>query len=214
MGSDLRVLNAHITPQKYVQNDHIKLHDCYLDICVVLSNREIINIEMYNNFGMPECKKSLTYASMLYSHQLKKKESYENAKKYLSEGTKRLDEKYKEGMSSYEMKVMQYRTITDMIEPVLFENSPFYYETGIIPGYSDGARWFHDDKHIGGWTYWKNNHKFIDQDREMWSLTCRQRRELFYLVCGEYNDTAQHFFSKQSPYNDEKIGRGSTLSHI
>ncbi len=84
VGSDLRVLNAHITPQKYVQNDHIKLHDCYLDICVVLSNREIINIEMYNNFGMPECKKSLTYASMLYSHQLKKKEPYENAKKVTS----------------------------------------------------------------------------------------------------------------------------------
>lgn len=83
-GSDLRVLDAHITPQKYVQNDHIKLHDCYLDICVVLSNREIINIEMYNNFGMPECKKSLTYASMLYSHQLKKKEPYDNAKKVTS----------------------------------------------------------------------------------------------------------------------------------
>ncbi len=84
VGSDLRVLDAHITPQKYVQNDHIKLHDCYLDICVVLSNREIINIEMYNNFGMPECKKSLTYASMLYSHQLKKKEPYDNAKKVTS----------------------------------------------------------------------------------------------------------------------------------
>ena len=80
VGSDLRVLNAHITPQKYVQNDHINLHDCYLDICVVLSNREIINIEMYNNFF----KKSLTYASMLYSHQLKKKEPYENAKKVTS----------------------------------------------------------------------------------------------------------------------------------
>lgn len=92
-------------------------------------------------------------------HELREyysKTSYENAKKYLGEGTKILDEKYNEGMSSYEMKVMQYRTITDMIEPVLFENSPFYYETGIIPGYSDGARQYHDYKHIGGWTYWKN----------------------------------------------------------
>ena len=135
-------------------------------------------------------------------HELREyysKTSYENAKKYLGEGTKILDEKYNECMSSYEMKVMQYRTITDMIEPVLFENSPFYYETGIIPGYSDGARQYHDYKHIGGWTYWKNNHKFIDQDREMWSLTCRQRRELFYLVCGEYNDTAQHFLINHRP---------------
>ena len=135
-------------------------------------------------------------------HELREyysKTSYENAKKYLGEGTKILDEKYNEGMSSYEMKVMQYRTIADMIEPVLFENSPFYYETGIIPGYSDGARQYHDYKHIGGWTYWKNNHKFIDQDREMWGLTCRQRRELFYLVCGEYNDTAQHFLINHRP---------------
>ena len=67
-----------------MQNDHIKLHDCYLDICVVLLNREIINIEIYNNFGLPEFKKSLTYASMLYSHQFKKKEPYDNAKKVTS----------------------------------------------------------------------------------------------------------------------------------
>ena len=84
VGSDLRVLNAHITPQKYVQNDHIKLHDYYLDVCVVLSNKEIINLEMYNNFGQVECKKSLTYAAMLYSHQLKKRDSYKNARKVTS----------------------------------------------------------------------------------------------------------------------------------
>ena len=39
---------------------------------------------MYNNFGITECKKSLTYASMLYSHQLKKQETYDNAKKVTS----------------------------------------------------------------------------------------------------------------------------------
>ena len=30
-------------------------------------------------------------------------------------------------------------------------------------------------------------------------MTCRQRRELFYLVCGEYNDTAQHFLINHRP---------------
>ena len=79
----VRVTDILITPQRYVQNDHIKLHDYYLDICVVLSNGEIINLEMYN-FGITECKKSLTYASMLYSHQLKKQETYDNAKKVTS----------------------------------------------------------------------------------------------------------------------------------
>lgn len=84
VNTKVRVTDILITPQRYVQNDHIKLHDYYLDICVVLSNGEIINLEMYNNFGITECKKSLTYASMLYSHQLKKQETYDNAKKVTS----------------------------------------------------------------------------------------------------------------------------------
>lgn len=84
VNAEVRVADILITPQRYVQNDHIKLHDYYLDICVVLSNGEIINLEMYNNFGITECKKSLTYASMLYSHQLKKQETYDNAKKVTS----------------------------------------------------------------------------------------------------------------------------------
>ena len=84
VNTEVIVTDILITPQRYVQNDHIKLHDYYLDICVVLSNGEIINLEMYNNFGITECKKSLTYASMLYSHQLKKQETYDNAKKVTS----------------------------------------------------------------------------------------------------------------------------------
>lgn len=84
VNTEVRVTDILITPQRYVQNDHIKLHDYYLDICVVLSNGEIINLEIYNNFGITKCKKSLTYASMLYSHQLKKQETYDNAKKVTS----------------------------------------------------------------------------------------------------------------------------------
>lgn len=129
-------------------------------------------------------------------NELKKyytEQSYKNAEKYLQEGAEKLDALYDENMSSYEMKVLQYSVISEMLEPVLFENSPFWFETGIIPGYSDGACDFHGKRHIGGWTYWKNRHKFIDQDKETWELTQRQRGELFYLVCGEYNDTIQHF---------------------
>lgn len=119
--------------------------------------------------------------------------SYENAQKHLENGKKKLDEMYNENMSSYDMKVLQYKTITDILEPVLFDNAPFYYETGIIPGFSDGARDYRGSKHIGGWTYWKNYHKFIEQDKELWELTNRQRGELFYLICGAYSDDAQHF---------------------
>ena len=46
--------------------------------------------------------------------------SYENAARNLKNGTEILDKMYKKGMSSYDMKVMQYQTITDLIDPVLF----------------------------------------------------------------------------------------------
>ena len=119
--------------------------------------------------------------------------SYENAERKLKEGTEKLDSLFVPNMQSYEMKVLQYKVIADIMDPVLFKTSPFYYETGIIPGFSDGARDYQGHRHIGGWTYWRNNHKFIDQDEELWNLTCRQRNELFYLICGEYNDNSQHF---------------------
>lgn len=125
--------------------------------------------------------------------------SYKNAKKYLADGRKKLDKLYNEDLSAYDMKVLQYKVITDIMEPVLFEYAPFYYETGIIPGFSDGARDYHGNKHIGGWTYWKNYHKFIDQDKNLWELTNRQRSELFYLICGAYNDDAQHFLVNYRP---------------
>lgn len=127
------------------------------------------------------------------------KTSYENAKKYLEVGTKKLDELYDKSMSAYDMKVLQYKTITDIMKPVLFENAPFYFETGIISGFSDGARDYRGNKHIGGWTYWRNYHKFTEQDKELWDLTNRQRSELFYLICGAYNDDAQHFLVNYRP---------------
>lgn len=127
------------------------------------------------------------------------KTSYENAKKYLEVGTKKLDELYDKSMSAYDMKVLQYKIIVDIMEPVLFENAPFYYETGIIPGFSDGTRDYRGNKHIGGWTYWKNYHKFIEHDKDLWDLANRQRSELFYLICGAYNDDAQHFLVNYRP---------------
>ena len=82
--SDLTISNVRVTKQKYIQNDNIKLHGYYLDIVLVLSNGELVNIEMYNNFGETECMKSLAYASHIYSHQLKKNNPYKNLKKVTS----------------------------------------------------------------------------------------------------------------------------------
>lgn len=82
--SDLSITSIKVAKQKYIQNNNIKLHDYYLDILLVLSNQEIVDIEMYNNFGKTECKKSLVYASHLYSRQLKKNENYKNIRKVTS----------------------------------------------------------------------------------------------------------------------------------
>ena len=82
--SNLSITKVKVAKQKYFQNNNIKLHDYYLDILLVLSNQEIVDIEMYNNFGKTECKKSLVYASHLYSRQLRKNENYKNVRKVTS----------------------------------------------------------------------------------------------------------------------------------
>ena len=83
-GSPLKVAYVNTIPQKYIQNDNVALHDYYLDILVTLSNNEIYNIEIYNDFGNEQCKKSVAYTSWLYSHQLKKQETYSKANKVTS----------------------------------------------------------------------------------------------------------------------------------
>ncbi|MBO5453937.1 MAG: hypothetical protein J6A69_08265 [Clostridia bacterium] len=105
-----------------------------------------------------------------------------------------LDSREKENMSVYEQKALQYEVISEEFEPVIFKNSPFYYETGTISAHCDGARDFRNNKrHAGGWTFWKNWRKFLEQDEELWELKKAQTEELMYLVCGPYNDVSQHF---------------------
>lgn len=115
----------------------------------------------------------------------------------------RLDSLYKDGMSPYEMKVLQYNTITDMFDPVLFYSSPFYYETGTMWALCDGSRDFHGYRHPGGWTYWKNCHMFRDQDPGLMKLMETHLSELFYSMGppegGAYNDTMQHFNFNNRP---------------
>ena len=129
----------------------------------------------------------------------------EELKRYYWQGTKEisaafkekafkvLDASYVDGMSPYDMKVLQYKTITDLINPVLFFESPYYYETGTMWAHCDGARGLRGVLHAGGWTHWKNQHLFIDQDKELYELHCSRTAEQFYTTCGIYNDSSQHF---------------------
>ena len=82
-------------------------------------------------------------------------------KNYYWEGTKEISENFKakatavmdaaysEDMSPYDMKVLQYKTIVDMFEPVLFYESPYYYETGTMWAHCDGARGLRGVRHAG-----------------------------------------------------------------
>lgn len=104
-----------------------------------------------------------------------------------------LDKKYNPDMTPQAMKRLQYTVITAEMEPLVFWNSPFYYEVGTVAAHCDGARDFRGHRHAGGWTYWKNRHLFEDQDPELYALVRRQKQEKMYLICGPYNDVSQHF---------------------
>ncbi len=108
-----------------------------------------------------------------------------------------MDAAYREGMNPYEMKVLQYRVISDMFEPKLFYTSPYYYETGTMWAHCDGGRDFRGFKHAGGWTFWKNKHLFRDQDPALYALAKKQQSELFYTTI--FNDTMQHFNFNNRP---------------
>ncbi len=121
--------------------------------------------------------------------------------KFCEKCTAVMDERAYENMSVYRQKVHQYQIITEMFEPVLFYNSPFYYEMGTMSAQCDGARDFRGGhSHAGGWTYWRNQHLFIEQNPELHKLKIAQTQELLYLICSYYfNDTNQHFSFNYRP---------------
>ena len=51
-----------------------------------------------------------------------------------------LDAAYVEGMTPFAMKRLQYETISERMDPILFHTCPFYYETGTLSAQCDGAR--------------------------------------------------------------------------
>ncbi|NLD88702.1 MAG: hypothetical protein GX633_10675 [Clostridiales bacterium] len=124
----------------------------------------------------------------------------DKAEKFFIECTELLDRTAREDMTVFEQKVHQYRTISEEFDPVIFHRLPYYYETGTMSAHCDGARDFRNNKkHAGGWTYRRNAHLFIDQDKDLWARRCAQTGELLYLICGPYNDSSQHFLFNYRP---------------
>ncbi len=120
--------------------------------------------------------------------------------KFCEDCLKILDGMYREEMNVFEMKAMQYEVIADMFEPVIFSNSPFYYETGTMSAQCDGSKEHRNNhNHAAGWTYWKNYHLFKEQDEALWKKRWKQFDEIFYAICGPYNDVNQHFVFNYRP---------------
>lgn len=123
----------------------------------------------------------------------------EKAKKFYEHCTEELDKLYDERLSSYELKEIQYKLIAEEFEPVIFSESPFYYEMGAMAGICDGAYNFRGHKHPGGWTNEKRKHLYWETDRPLYDKFINQRSELLYLVCGNFCDELQHFPFNYTP---------------
>ena len=135
--------------------------------------------------GMDEMRREL---AAYYYHGTE-----ERAEAFCAKAHEIMNARYRDGMSVYEQKVLQYQVITEMFEPVLFYTSPYYYETGTMWAQTDGSRFLRGHRHAASWVYYRNCHQFEEQDAENWQAHQALRKELFYTVCGPFNDVTQHF---------------------
>lgn len=87
----------------------------------------------------------------------------------------------------YKLKAKQYETIADTIEPILFDDIPFFFETGALVAHSDG-RYNRGAEHANGWLYHRNEHLFKDTDPYAYDLYIDQRKAGLYTQCGIYAD--------------------------
>ena len=112
-----------------------------------------------------------------------------------------MDSRFQDGMSVAQQKMLQYDVITEEFEPVLFKNSPYYFETGVLTSLSDGSRYAKNYGHTqaNGWVYRRNSHIVWSQGEKLMSKRKSQTAELLYLICGAFNDDSQHFGFNNRP---------------
>lgn len=113
-----------------------------------------------------------------------------------------LDSRFYEGMSVTEQKLLQYDVICEEFSPKIFRHIPYYYEMGVLTSLSDGNRKAkkHGFIQANGWVFKRNEHLFKEQDEELYARRTAQLDEKLYLICGPYNDTAQHFNFNLRPF--------------
>lgn len=102
------------------------------------------------------------------------------------------------GLSSYKQKAEQYKIIAEEFNPVLFDHIPFYFETGALEAYSDGA-YCRGGRHANGWMFKKKAHISNDISPENEKLFYQNISDVLYLTCGPYFDV------EHTPIPMEKI---------
>lgn len=105
-----------------------------------------------------------------------------------------LEKRVTDDMSSYEQKGIQYETIAELCNPVIFKNSSFYYEIATMSALCNGhgenasAAKISGLIHPGGWVYRRNKHLFIDIDPVLY----KKSRSEFYEWSADYGDPRFH----------------------
>ncbi len=116
-----------------------------------------------------------------------------NAEKLQEECYSVLDKFFDENpkLNNYELKSKQYSVITENIEPVLFDDMPFYFETGALHPYSDG-HFLRGMRHANGWLIEHNRSLPQEENREMYESHLANIEE--QLICSNdiYMDL-EHF---------------------
>ena len=89
--------------------------------------------------------------------------------------------------TGFQFKAEQYRAIASMVEPVLFDGIPFYYETGALDPYCDGHA-FRGMAHANGWVTEHNSRALRNVDPENTRLYEADKAEKIYFGHSNYFD--------------------------
>ena len=94
-------------------------------------------------------------------------EDVPRAKAFALQCFARMDAECPESASVMEQKLLQYKVITEELEPVIFPRCPFYYETGALISISDGCRYAKSKNFVqaAGWVYERNRHLIEETKR-------------------------------------------------
>lgn len=125
----------------------------------------------------------------------------DNAREISKKCYERLNAYENQALSVMEQKLTQYKIIVEEMDPIVFPNCPFYYETAVLIPHSDGSRYAREYpfKHAASWVYERNKHLYNDENQSLMETKIKQSDEILYLICGDFNDTHQHFNFNNRP---------------